>query len=74
MARAAYSMAIANPNIFASVVEVQEFPELARQYRVMGVPKTVINNTSELTGVVPEEVLMGAIFQTLHDQVPDQEI
>ena len=29
---------------------------------------------SELTGVVPEEVLMGAIFQTLHDEVPDQEI
>jgi predicted DsbA family dithiol-disulfide isomerase len=72
MARAAYSMAIVNPNIFASVVEVQEFPDMAREYRVMGVPKTIINGTSELTGVVPEEVLMSSIFQALYEKVPDQ--
>jgi predicted DsbA family dithiol-disulfide isomerase len=65
MARAAYAFAMVNPNIAASVVEIEEFPELAHQYRVMGVPKTIINDMAEFTGAVPEEVFIGAIAQAL---------
>ena len=73
MARAAYALAMVNPNITASVVEIQEFPDLARQYRVMGVPKTIINDVAEFTGAVPEEMFMGAIAQALGQQLPAEE-
>jgi predicted DsbA family dithiol-disulfide isomerase len=65
VARAAHSFALANPNITSEVVEVQEFPELARKYQVMGVPKTVINDETEFVGAVPDELFLSAIFQAL---------
>jgi hypothetical protein len=47
-------MAIASPHIVADVVEVSEFPEIGQRYAVRGVPKTVINETVEFVGNVPE--------------------
>jgi len=47
-------MAIANLHIVADVVEVSEFPDLAQRYMVRGVPKTVINDSVEFLGNVPE--------------------
>ena len=47
-------MAIANSHIVADVVEVNEFPDLAQRYMVRGVPKTVINDSVEFLGNVPE--------------------
>ena len=58
-------MAMASPNVTAEVVEVQEFPDVARQYQVMGVPKTVINDTAEFVGAVPDEVFLNAILQAI---------
>ena len=71
MARAAHSFALANPNITAEVVEVEEFPELARKYQVMGVPKTVINDKAEFVGAVPDELFLSAIFQALGYEQPE---
>jgi hypothetical protein len=51
-------MAIANSHIVADVVEVSEFPELASQYAVRGVPKTVINDSVEFVGNVPESMFL----------------
>ncbi len=45
------------------MVELTEFPHLAQRYRVMGVPKTVINETSSIDGAVPEGMLVDAILQ-----------
>lgn len=56
---------MASPNVTAEVFEVQEFPEVARQYQVMGVPKTIINDTSEFVGAVPDEVFLNAILQAI---------
>ena len=42
----AHEMAFANPNITAYAVEATEFPDLARRYRVTGVPKTVVNDAA----------------------------
>jgi glutaredoxin-like protein len=50
----AHEMAFANPNITAYAVEVTEFPDLARRYRVTGVPKTVVGGI-EILGALPEE-------------------
>jgi glutaredoxin-like protein len=50
----ALEMAWANPNITAYAVEVTEFPDLARQFRVTGVPKTVVGGRTEILGALPE--------------------
>ena len=51
-------MAIANSHITADVVEVSEFPELAGRYAIRGVPKTVINETVQFVGNVPEPTFL----------------
>ena len=58
-------MAMENPNIRADVVEVQEFPHMAQRYRVMGVPKTVINETVQFMGAVSEETFMGQVLEAI---------
>lgn len=65
MARVAHLMAMENPRIRADVVEVQEFPSVARRYRVMGVPKTVINETVEFLGAVTEESFMDKVLEAI---------
>jgi len=50
----AHEMAWANANITAYAVEVTEYPDLARRYHVSGVPKTVIDDTVEILGAIPE--------------------
>ena len=47
-------MAIENAHVTADVVEVNEFPHLAQRYAIRGVPKTVINESVEFVGNVPE--------------------
>ena len=45
----ANEMAFANPNITAFAVEATSFPDLAQQYRVTGVPKTVVSAGKKTT-------------------------
>jgi predicted DsbA family dithiol-disulfide isomerase len=49
--------------VIADVVEISEFPDLAAQYRVRGVPKIVMNDTVELVGAQPETALVEAILK-----------
>ena len=68
---------MANENIRAEIIEVQEFPDVARHYQVMGVPKTVINETAEFVGAVPDEMFVDAILESLGKprvewELPDQ--
>jgi Thioredoxin domain len=51
-------MAIENEHIMADVIEVNEFPHLAQRYVIRGVPKTVINDTVEFIGNIPESQFM----------------
>src|SRR5689334_23189801 len=54
----AHRMAVEHPLIRATCVEATEFMDLSRQYRVTGVPKTVVNGTIEILGAVPEETFV----------------
>lgn len=46
-----------NANVTAEVIEATEFPMLARKHRVMGVPKTVLNDGAlDFVGAQPEPV------------------
>jgi glutaredoxin-like protein len=51
----AHEMAWANAHITAFAVEVTEYPDLARRYRVSGVPMTVVDETVEILGALPED-------------------
>jgi predicted DsbA family dithiol-disulfide isomerase len=51
-------MAFASPHITAYAVEATEYPDLARKYRVTGVPKTVVDDGIEILGALPEEAFI----------------
>jgi protein-disulfide isomerase len=53
-------MALANEHITATTVQATEFYDLARQFRVSGVPKTVVNNEIEILGALPEASFVSA--------------
>lgn len=48
-------MAFESDQITATSVNAVEFPDLVRKYRVTGVPKTVVNETVEILGALPED-------------------
>ncbi len=56
-------MAFASPNITAFAVEATEFPDLARRYRVTGVPKTVVNENVEILGALPQDAFIEQALQ-----------
>jgi glutaredoxin-like protein len=57
----AHKMAFEHPLIRATCVEATEFMDLSRQYRVTGVPKTVVNGTVEILGAVPEDTFVRTV-------------
>jgi len=36
-------------------VEATEYPDLARRYRITGVPKTIVNDDIEILGALPQD-------------------
>lgn len=61
--RTAHQFAMENPKIKSMMVEATEFQELSAKYNVMGVPKTVINDSIEFVGMVPEETFLNYLMQ-----------
>ena len=58
-------MAFANPHITAVAVEATEFPDLARQYQISGVPKTIVNDAIEILGALPEDTFVAQALSAL---------
>jgi predicted DsbA family dithiol-disulfide isomerase len=58
-------MAIASPRVRAECIEATEFPELSQRYRVMAVPKIVINDKVQFEGAVPEPQFVQAVLQAV---------
>lgn len=59
----AYRFALERNLVRADVIDVSEFPHLAQKYDVMGVPKAVINEQTELVGAVPEAQFVALVLQ-----------
>ncbi len=66
--RLAQHMAIASPRITAECIEATEFPELSQRYRVMAVPKIVINDAVQFEGAIPEKDFLGAVLRAVDGQ------
>ena len=56
-------MAAANQHITADAIEATEFMDLSRKYRVTGVPKTIVNETIEIMGGLPEQMFVRAVLE-----------
>lgn len=56
-------MALASPLIRAVCVEANEFPYLSNQFRVRGVPHTVINRKAAFVGALPERDFVTAVLE-----------
>ena len=64
--RLAQQMAIASPRITAECIEATEFPELSERYRVMAVPKIVINDKVQFEGALPEKAFLGKVLEAVN--------
>ena len=58
-------MALASPHVTAAAVAAVEYPDLVRQYRVTGVPKTVINGRVEILGAAPEAAFVSQVVESV---------
>ena len=63
IARLAHALALENEYITADVVEIEEFPALAKQYGVRSVPLTVVNELTQIAGNVTESEFVDKIIQ-----------
>jgi predicted DsbA family dithiol-disulfide isomerase len=61
----AHQMAIASPMVRGDMVEATEFPHLSQKYQVMGVPRTVINESVHIEGAAPEEMIIDKLKEAL---------
>lgn len=61
----AHQMAMASPMVRADMVETTEFPHLSQRYQVMGVPRTVINETEYVEGAAPADMILDKIKSLL---------
>ena len=66
-------MAVASPLIRADCIEATEFPDLAQHYRVMAVPKVVINDRVEFAGALPEPEFLAQVLQAVNGGAIDSE-
>ena len=63
-----HRIAVASEHVVADVVDVDALPELAHEYKVTSVPKTLVNASVELLGSQCESSLVDAIETVGRDQ------
>lgn len=61
----AHKLALASDKVTADMVEATEFPHLSQKYQVMGVPRTVINETVYQEGAAPEQMLLAKLKEAV---------
>jgi len=66
----AHRMARESPLIRATCVEATEFMDLSRKFRVTGVPKTIVNGSTEILGALPEDMFVRSVVGLPEDGSP----
>lgn len=61
--RLGHQFAIESSLIVADMVEATEFPHLIQRYNVIGVPRTIINESISVEGAVPEEAFLEQVLK-----------
>lgn len=55
-------MALESDMVTVDAVSAVEFPDLVRQFRVTGVPKTIINDAADILGAAPESQFVDTVL------------
>ena len=63
--RLAHHLAVASDLIQGDCIEATEFPELSERYRVMAVPKTVVNDRVSFEGALPEAQFVDQVLRAV---------
>lgn len=58
-------MAVENAHVTAEIVEATEFPDLSQRFRVMSVPKIVVNESTEFVGALPEDRYLKEVMKAV---------
>ncbi len=61
-----HQFALANDLVTADAVEATEFPELAMQYNVRGVPRIVVNEDHHFEGAMPEQWFVEEVLKAVN--------
>ena len=61
--RLGHQFALESSHIVADMVEATEFPHLTQKYHVIGVPRTIINESITVEGAVPEETFLEHVLK-----------
>lgn len=61
-------MAVASDRVRAEAIDATEFPQLSQHYRVMAVPKIVINDKVAFEGAIPEKDFLAAVLRAVDGQ------
>ena len=56
-------MAIESDHVTTAAISAVEYPDLVRRFRVSGVPKTVINESADILGAVPEQQFVETVVK-----------
>jgi glutaredoxin-like protein len=61
--RLGHQFALESSHIVADMVEATEFPHLSQKYNVVGVPRTIINESITVEGAVSEEIFLEQVLK-----------
>lgn len=64
----AFEFALENDLVRADAIEASEFPDLAARYRVMAVPRTIVNDQGVIEGSLPEEAFLEEVLKIVQPQ------
>ncbi|MEX2722898.1 MAG: thioredoxin family protein [Candidatus Freyarchaeota archaeon] len=56
--RSAFRFAVENEHVKVDLVDIQIFPNLAQKYNVEGTPKVVINEKTDFSGAISEDLFL----------------
>jgi glutaredoxin-like protein len=62
----AHKLAFVSEHIQSDMIEAIEFPQLSNKYKVVGVPKSIINEKFVIEGAVPEKDYVDGILKSLN--------
>ncbi|MEM2135106.1 MAG: thioredoxin family protein, partial [Candidatus Jordarchaeaceae archaeon] len=54
----AFRFAVENEHVKVDLVDIQIFPNLAQKYNVEGTPKVVINEKTDFSGAISEDLFL----------------
>ncbi|KPJ72082.1 hypothetical protein AMJ52_07540 [candidate division TA06 bacterium DG_78] len=64
-----HRLALENENIWAEMVNAQEFPQIAQKYNVFAVPKIVINEKIQFEGSLQEDAFVQKVIESINSSV-----